>query len=321
MEPTPHASRTTTAQDSTPDRLARWDGDGTVYQLPQPPTPRPAPPVTVKPEPVADHDEDLLEREPAFPPPRRSVMPWALFGSVLLIATALTLWKPWAIENNATRSSPPPAEPTAVSAAAPVAAEPATPAPPETTSATTLEESAEGENAYIVRPAEKELAAEPPAVMVTPEPEPEPAQSTALSAAEAPDADAEQEQTPALIEPQPPAAEAVEAVEAAATVPASTASTPAKALGASGKPASARGTAAKTKAPAAATQGTLVVAVKPWGEVWVDGKRRGISPPLIRLELPAGRHEIELRNPGLPSHTQSVEISAGQALNLQHRFQ
>jgi len=57
------------------------------------------------------------------------------------------------------------------------------------------------------------------------------------------------------------------------------------------------------KAPAPAPEpvappanGSLAIAVSPWGEVLVDGSSRGISPPLSTLTLPAGRHTIEIRN-------------------------
>lgn len=75
-----------------------------------------------------------------------------------------------------------------------------------------------------------------------------------------------------------------------------------------------------SSAPAAA-MGTLTITLKPWGEVWVDGVKRGISPPLLKLQLTQGIHLVELRNPGLPSYSQSLAISAGQSVTLQHRFQ
>jgi hypothetical protein len=74
-----------------------------------------------------------------------------------------------------------------------------------------------------------------------------------------------------------------------------------------------------TPAPAAA--GTLIVAVQPWAEVWIDGRQRGISPPLFKLQLPPGLYTIELRNPDLPGYSQKVQISAGQSVTLRHSFQ
>ena len=52
----------------------------------------------------------------------------------------------------------------------------------------------------------------------------------------------------------------------------------------------------------------------------VDGKSRGISPPLRVVELPPGAHTIEIRNSTFPAHKQKVQLKAGQAVRIQHRF-
>jgi hypothetical protein len=73
--------------------------------------------------------------------------------------------------------------------------------------------------------------------------------------------------------------------------------------------------------PTPATVGTLIVAVQPWAEVWIDGRKRGISPPLFKLQLPTGVYTVELRNPDLPSYRQKVQIGSGQSITLRHSFQ
>jgi hypothetical protein len=73
--------------------------------------------------------------------------------------------------------------------------------------------------------------------------------------------------------------------------------------------------------PAPATVGTLIVAVQPWAEIWIDGRKRGISPPLFKLQLPPGVYTVELRNPDLPSYSQKVQIATGQSMTLRHSFQ
>jgi serine/threonine-protein kinase len=78
---------------------------------------------------------------------------------------------------------------------------------------------------------------------------------------------------------------------------------------------------AKAEKPAAAQgAGRLELAVAPWGEVLVDGKSRGLSPPLRVLEIPAGPHTIEIRNSTFPAHVARVEVKAGEAVRIQHRF-
>ena len=66
--------------------------------------------------------------------------------------------------------------------------------------------------------------------------------------------------------------------------------------------------------------GRVELAVAPWGEVLVDGKSRGISPPLRVLELPPGSHTVEIRNSTFPAHVARVEVKPGEAVKIQHRF-
>ena len=66
--------------------------------------------------------------------------------------------------------------------------------------------------------------------------------------------------------------------------------------------------------------GRLELAVAPWGEVLIDGKSRGLSPPLRVLEVAPGPHTIEIRNSTFPAHVARVEVKAGEAIRIQHRF-
>jgi hypothetical protein len=72
---------------------------------------------------------------------------------------------------------------------------------------------------------------------------------------------------------------------------------------------------AKAQAP-----GRLEIAAAPWGEVVVDGKTRGTTPPLLVLDIPAGPHTIEIRNSTFPAHVARVEVKPGEAVKIQHRF-
>jgi class 3 adenylate cyclase len=73
--------------------------------------------------------------------------------------------------------------------------------------------------------------------------------------------------------------------------------------------------------PLPAGEGRLELAVLPWGEVLVDGKSRGVSPPLRTLDIPAGSHTIEIRNSTFPSRVEKVNLKAGEAVTIRHRFQ
>ena len=76
--------------------------------------------------------------------------------------------------------------------------------------------------------------------------------------------------------------------------------------------------AAKPAKPAG--PGRIELAVAPWGEVLVDGKSRGLSPPLRVLELSPGVHKVEIRNSTFPAHVAQVEVKPGEAVRIQHRF-
>ena len=71
---------------------------------------------------------------------------------------------------------------------------------------------------------------------------------------------------------------------------------------------------------ASAAAGTIQLAILPWGEVFVDGKSRGVSPPLRSLEVPLGTHTVEVRNTSFPTHTRRVEVRSGEPVRIRHRF-
>jgi serine/threonine-protein kinase len=73
-------------------------------------------------------------------------------------------------------------------------------------------------------------------------------------------------------------------------------------------------------ASATPANGTVALAIAPWGEVVVNGASQGVSPPLTRLALAPGTHTIEVRNGAAPTYTTRIEIRPGQTVTLQHRF-
>lgn len=66
--------------------------------------------------------------------------------------------------------------------------------------------------------------------------------------------------------------------------------------------------------------GVVILAIKPRGEVFVDGALRGRTPPLTRLELAPGRHTIVVRHPGFPPLERSVDLKAGEQASIAHTF-
>ncbi len=72
--------------------------------------------------------------------------------------------------------------------------------------------------------------------------------------------------------------------------------------------------------PAPVGDGSVALAVTPWGEVLVDGAVQGVSPPLTQLTLPPGVHTIEVRNGSSAPFIARIEVRAGERIRLQHRF-
>ena len=62
------------------------------------------------------------------------------------------------------------------------------------------------------------------------------------------------------------------------------------------------------------------IAISPWGEVEVDGRPAGNSPPVTELSLPPGRHLIVVRNTDLPAYSTSVNVTTDQPVTVKHKF-
>ena len=82
----------------------------------------------------------------------------------------------------------------------------------------------------------------------------------------------------------------------------------------------ARSAAATAVAAVPVPTGLLRIAISPWGAVEVDGRAVGNSPPLTELSLPAGRHQVVVRNTDLPPFSTSINVTADQPVTLKHKF-
>jgi serine/threonine protein kinase len=74
--------------------------------------------------------------------------------------------------------------------------------------------------------------------------------------------------------------------------------------------------------PVSATQAnaTLSLAISPWGEVYVNGKSVGVSPPLTTLRLEAGMHRVEIRNQAFESYRDTVNLEPDTSVRIKHKF-
>lgn len=62
--------------------------------------------------------------------------------------------------------------------------------------------------------------------------------------------------------------------------------------------------------------------VLPWGEVYVDGVRRGVSPPFHTASLSPGTHRIEIRNGSLEPYVRTVTLDVGgPPLEISYKFE
>lgn len=118
------------------------------------------------------------------------------------------------------------------------------------------------------------------------------------------------------------------AAAAAPGAPAPVESTPA-APPARAKPPAARNKAASSKAAAGNTAtaataapvtGSVQLAISPWGQVEVNGQEAGTTPPLARLTLSEGTHNITVRNEDFPPYTVTVQVQADKPVVVRHRF-
>jgi hypothetical protein len=80
-----------------------------------------------------------------------------------------------------------------------------------------------------------------------------------------------------------------------------------------------KGEGAADRAPSASASGVgqacvLTLGSRPWAEVWIDGRRHGVTP-LVAHDLPCGRHELLLRNQDLNvERREAIQVQAGEHL-------
>jgi serine/threonine protein kinase len=66
--------------------------------------------------------------------------------------------------------------------------------------------------------------------------------------------------------------------------------------------------------------GVVMLTIKPWGNVLVDGSMKGVSPPLKRLLLPEGKHQIKVINPNFPDRVFDIDVTPKKSRNIDYDF-
>ena len=71
----------------------------------------------------------------------------------------------------------------------------------------------------------------------------------------------------------------------------------------------------------APTSGVVRLAIAPWGEIHVNGKMLGVSPPLNELRLPPGKYKIEIRNSNFAPYQRQIDLTTSTKLRIKHKFE
>ena len=66
--------------------------------------------------------------------------------------------------------------------------------------------------------------------------------------------------------------------------------------------------------------GSVKLAIHPWGEIYVDGRKRGFSPPLKAVSLQPGMHRIEIRNSLFAPYKEAIDVKSGAETTLHYAF-
>jgi class 3 adenylate cyclase len=68
-------------------------------------------------------------------------------------------------------------------------------------------------------------------------------------------------------------------------------------------------------------QGIIAFSIQPWGDVYVNGRSVGASPPLKQSKLAPGTYRVEIKNTTFSSYVTTVEVTSKETVSVKHRFQ
>ena len=77
---------------------------------------------------------------------------------------------------------------------------------------------------------------------------------------------------------------------------------------------------AKVPEPQPGGTATLIIAVSPQGEIYIDGKHYGTTPPITTLDLEPGMHRIEVRSGSRKPYLTYMTVQAGDVRRIRHDF-
>jgi serine/threonine-protein kinase len=79
--------------------------------------------------------------------------------------------------------------------------------------------------------------------------------------------------------------------------------------------------AAAPERASAAPKAPVSFDIRPWGEIFVDGKPTGVSPPMSQFELASGHHHIEIHHEPFPAWSADVDVHGTTPIHIEHGFE
>ncbi len=76
----------------------------------------------------------------------------------------------------------------------------------------------------------------------------------------------------------------------------------------------------RTVAETMGAPAVVSLSIQPWGEILLDNRKQGVSPPLMELQVVEGKHVIEIRNTTFPPVIKNITVKAGEKLKIKHKF-
>lgn len=65
---------------------------------------------------------------------------------------------------------------------------------------------------------------------------------------------------------------------------------------------------------------TVKLMVRPWGNIFVDGMLKGVSPPLKSVALSEGKHRVRIENPNFNAHVIDIEADGKKKPKIEYDF-
>lgn len=75
-----------------------------------------------------------------------------------------------------------------------------------------------------------------------------------------------------------------------------------------------------TMVKAAQASAFIILEIKPKGDVYVDGKMEGTTPPMEFVKVPPGPHKIEIRSVGFDAYKKDVDLKPSENIKISHVF-